>query len=271
MAPEIHQRLPYSGPSVDLFASAIILFILISGTPPFAKADPKNDPHYKLMCVNKHETFWKAHERNKPKNPGQNFYSDEFKDLINAMLAQDPSARPSIDDIKNHKWYSGPTYTQDELKAEFEKRKKLVDAELEKQREAKERQKAMQNRNNYGGNAYTGIKAMRGSQEDMMADIENVCGNKVNFELKREILDYQKEYANLNTEIFTVFPSDFIFKWLSAETIKKHQDYKFSDDVYKIKVTGKSEEGTCVFNIVLTKVDDATTCVEFHKKEVFSN
>ncbi len=31
MAPEIHLSLPYSGEAVDLFASAIILFIIYSG------------------------------------------------------------------------------------------------------------------------------------------------------------------------------------------------------------------------------------------------
>ena len=35
MAPEIHLILPYSGEAVDLFASAIILFIIYSGSPPF--------------------------------------------------------------------------------------------------------------------------------------------------------------------------------------------------------------------------------------------
>ena len=48
MAPEIHLRMPYKGEEVDLFASAIILFIIVSGTPPFTKADPK-DPYYKII------------------------------------------------------------------------------------------------------------------------------------------------------------------------------------------------------------------------------
>jgi len=38
MAPEIHEGKPYIGSEVDLFASAIILFIMISATPPFVKA-----------------------------------------------------------------------------------------------------------------------------------------------------------------------------------------------------------------------------------------
>jgi serine/threonine protein kinase len=267
MAPEIHLRQPYSGPAVDLFATAIILFILISGTPPFAKADPKNDPHYKLLCVGKHETFWKAHERNKPKEPGQNFYSDEFKDLMNAMLASNPSDRPTYDDIKAHKWYNGQTVSSDDLKVEFDKRKKLVDAELQKQREAKEKQKEMQSRTTYGGNAYGGIKPMRGAQEDMIAEIEKICDGKVDFSLKRETIEYQSQYSNPKTEVMTVFPIDFIFKYLAGEAIKKFADVKFSDDTYKIKATGKVDDGTSTFNIILTTVDENTTCVEFHKKE----
>jgi len=39
MAPEIHLSRPYTGPGVDLFASAIILFIMLAGRPPFRKAD----------------------------------------------------------------------------------------------------------------------------------------------------------------------------------------------------------------------------------------
>lgn len=50
MAPEIHERRPYKGIEVDLFASAIVLFIMYAGTPPFTKAIPK-DPYYKLIAT----------------------------------------------------------------------------------------------------------------------------------------------------------------------------------------------------------------------------
>lgn len=43
MAPEIFLKVPYNGAQVDLFASAIILFIMISGHPPFNRADPLSD------------------------------------------------------------------------------------------------------------------------------------------------------------------------------------------------------------------------------------
>lgn len=65
MAPEIHAKKPYRGDQVDLFAAAIILFIMYAGTPPFTKADTK-DPYYKLLTTNRHDTFWNAHSKHKP-------------------------------------------------------------------------------------------------------------------------------------------------------------------------------------------------------------
>lgn len=81
MAPEIHHKRPYIGASVDLFATGIILFIMVTQHPPFSKADP-NDPFYKLLCMNRADMFWKAHSRNKP----EGFFSEEFKHLITSML-----------------------------------------------------------------------------------------------------------------------------------------------------------------------------------------
>jgi len=49
MAPEIFIDKSYNGAVVDLFASGIVLFIMLSGPPPFAKADPNKDPHYKYL------------------------------------------------------------------------------------------------------------------------------------------------------------------------------------------------------------------------------
>ena len=124
MAPEIQLRMPYKGTQVDLFATGIILFIMYSGTPPFSKAIP-GDPYYKLLCTNKHRTFWAAHSRNKPGK--KKFFSKSFKDLINAMLAFDPVQRPSLADIKASKWFKGSVPSEKEMKEEFAQRKQAVD------------------------------------------------------------------------------------------------------------------------------------------------
>lgn len=67
MAPEIIYRQAYNGPAVDLFAAAVILFIMVARHPPFNKADPREDNFYKNLCVNRPDLFWKTHSANKPK------------------------------------------------------------------------------------------------------------------------------------------------------------------------------------------------------------
>jgi len=163
MAPEIHLRQPYSGPSVDLFACAVILFIMVSGNPPFIKADPKSDAHYKLFCINMPETFWDAHEKNKPKENGKNFYSNEFKSLLTAMFALDPAVRLTLPEIKAHRWYNGPTKSLKDLQLEFSERKKKVDEHVQKQRKAKREQKliAKTQVSNLAAGTFNGIRPFR--------------------------------------------------------------------------------------------------------------
>ena len=110
MAPEIHMRKPYTGASVDLFATAIILFIMYTQHPPFTKAEP-NDPFYRLLCANRADLFWKAHSKNKP----EGFFSDEFKNLITSMLQFDPTHRLSMAEVNAHPWFNGPFATLDDI------------------------------------------------------------------------------------------------------------------------------------------------------------
>ncbi len=171
MAPEIHQGKPYSGVSVDLFACGIILFILVSGGTPFPRADPKN-PWYKLIHLGKHDVFWSIHEKNMKQSQG-NFYSEEFRDLMNAMFAFNPEDRPSIQDIKGHKWFNGETVDIESIKEEFNKRKQVIEEKLQKQRDAKKEQKLMaklQIQTTEAFGAYGGFKPYR--------SLELVCYEK---------------------------------------------------------------------------------------------
>lgn len=134
MAPEICLKQPYQGKSVDLFAAAIILFIMVAQHPPFNTAEAK-DPFYKVLAANRADIFWKTHSANKPKLAnGDPFFSNEFKDLITGMLQLDVAHRPSMSEVMNHPWMQGPTPSEEEVFAEFEKRQLDVNAEIENNR-----------------------------------------------------------------------------------------------------------------------------------------
>lgn len=124
MAPEILVGVKYYGPMVDIFAGGIILFIMLTGMPPFQMAHPK-DNLYKYACLNRMDQFWKFHFQHQ--EGGKSFFSKSFIDLINWIFNFDHTVRPSLSEIKEHEWYNGPVPSKDEIIEEFAKRKEMLE------------------------------------------------------------------------------------------------------------------------------------------------
>jgi len=60
-APELHNKQPYKGPSVDLFASAVILFCMVYQRPPFDYAK-ETDTIYRCIAQKRGDLFWRKQE-----------------------------------------------------------------------------------------------------------------------------------------------------------------------------------------------------------------
>lgn len=73
-----------------MFAAAIILFIMVTGRPPFNQASPQ-DQVFKLLAMKKFNVFWKAHKLDGDQ------VSSEFKDLFQSMVPLLPKNRLSMD------------------------------------------------------------------------------------------------------------------------------------------------------------------------------
>ena len=80
MAPEIKEGKTYDGVAIDLFSTAVILFIIVQGIFPFKEAK-KDEYFFNLIMKGELDTYWK-------KTGGQNL-SKEFKDLIIKMFSYD--------------------------------------------------------------------------------------------------------------------------------------------------------------------------------------
>ena len=124
VAPEILAGYAYSGAAVDLFASAIILFNLLTQRLPFASADPGTDVIYNYLATKQEITFWEIHAG--CENGGIYNYSEEFKDLFEKMMALDPAERPNIDEVRSHPWMLGEIPTKHEMRREFAVRKAMI-------------------------------------------------------------------------------------------------------------------------------------------------
>ena len=108
LSPEMHKKETYNPYQSDLFALGITLFVMVAGVLPFESAT-QEDELYKLIIEGNLEEFWTIHEEMRVENFGfscpQGFYSKEFRELINRMLAYDPSDRfESVSEIKKAKW-----------------------------------------------------------------------------------------------------------------------------------------------------------------------
>jgi serine/threonine protein kinase len=127
MAPEMFKSVGYDAEKSDIWAMGVILFIMLTGFPPFHKPNLSDWWLHKL-ANNKHALFWQAHSR-------QMYFAENTKDLINKILATDPSKRISIADIKRHPWFNGPTVSQSVLVAELTRRRDIVEASKEREKQ----------------------------------------------------------------------------------------------------------------------------------------
>lgn len=271
MAPEILMKKSYKGQEVDLFASAIVLFIMYSGNPPFSKADMK-DPYYKLIMNNKVDVFWKAHEKFKPKS----FYSSEFKEFLSKMFECDPAKRLSMAEIKKHPWYLGKCETLENVFKEFTQRNSIVVKELEKERIRKEieKQKKMEEEKQLGSKIYTGIKGFRSVSEVYKDDFKNLLIEYPNLNLERKVYNREKGIEKKN-DLLSIMDADYYFKLIlkilkeykpEQENQMKINDILISDKKYKIKVIALGDISNIEFDIKISKVDEETCCAEFTRR-----
>lgn len=105
MAPELIEGQEYDCAQADLFASAVILFILLTQHPPFDRAQ-NNDKHYRRIINEDWTRFWHFYEDN---------ISETFKDLFKNMVSADPSERFNMQQVKDHPWFNGPVASYEEV------------------------------------------------------------------------------------------------------------------------------------------------------------
>jgi serine/threonine protein kinase len=99
MAPEIKEGKVYKGTQVDLFSIGVILFIIVQGIFPFKEAR-REEYFYNLLLTGDFQTYF-------TKVNGHGL-SDEFKQLVLSLFSYDPSARPTLQEVKAHPWMNQP-------------------------------------------------------------------------------------------------------------------------------------------------------------------
>lgn len=94
-APELLHGMPYDGRKTDVWSLAVILFVMLTGDPPFNhRQDPNQATDAKLQHL---YSLIKAAKVKIPAN-----LSDEAKDLFRKVFVADPSRRIDLDELWKH-------------------------------------------------------------------------------------------------------------------------------------------------------------------------
>lgn len=83
---------------------------MFAGGYPFDKPIPKDD-FYKFIIEKNYEIYWECIERDFE----QIKFSQEFKNLLQRMIAHDPKDRITISEILKHPWVKGNVASQAEI------------------------------------------------------------------------------------------------------------------------------------------------------------
>ena len=247
MAPEIYKGNTYSGQTVDLFATGIILFIMVAQHPPFADASAK-DPHYKLISTNRTDVFWKVHCKRKP--GGLDYFSDSLKSLIQSMLSYSPHERPSLAEIKASEWFNGNVPTYEEIKAEFDTRKAQLD-EINNQSNQPIPSNVIDPSVFQGHTVYKSV----GDDEEMKIP-----------ELNRKCAEYIPEFKRY-TEFFSTSSVDDLFKTVGIYAKENAKSFEFDDEEYSATMKLSSDTTPVELKVNILQVDEDKHCIEVVKEK----
>jgi serine/threonine protein kinase len=98
MSPEIlKSKEPFDGFAIDMWAAGVILFLMLTGFPPWERACP-TDERFKYMTAGylvQMLTEWELG------------LSSDVMDLLQRMLFLDPKDRLSLEQVRAHPWMLG--------------------------------------------------------------------------------------------------------------------------------------------------------------------
>jgi len=126
-APEIKNNKCVNLAAADVFSAGVLLFTFRAKEFPFIEAeDPEgNNFNYYSTYTKNIKGFWEA----KSKMKGCQYFSEDFIELVNGMVAKDPLKRLTIKQIKETKWYKGPVLDDGFLRIEMKARKERMEKE----------------------------------------------------------------------------------------------------------------------------------------------
>lgn len=119
MAPEVLARQQYDGKKADCWSVGVVLFIMLSGNPPFQMARP-GDWWFNQLKDKKPEKFWRSHLRYSPNFPRP------AQDLLTRIFTPDPNLRPTVREVLSDPWVMSCALSPADITRELKVRKEKI-------------------------------------------------------------------------------------------------------------------------------------------------
>jgi serine/threonine protein kinase len=105
MTPESLNHLPQLDVMTDVFSCGVILFIMLTGVPPFGLAI-ESDWFFNKLKYHRYDEFWGMHARNLIVAQRILSIPKDAKDIIHGMLEADPVHRWTIAQVASNPWFN---------------------------------------------------------------------------------------------------------------------------------------------------------------------
>lgn len=111
-APEIRAENCKDPQAADIYSLGIILFLFKTECFPYLEDTPIGEYNLQELLYHSPKEFWAAYKEISKQNIE---FDEDFKELFLSMVRYDPVTRATLQEIKDSRWYNGPTYSNENL------------------------------------------------------------------------------------------------------------------------------------------------------------
>jgi serine/threonine protein kinase len=262
MAPEILAHRAYDGAKADVWSAGVVLFIMLSGFPPFQIA-ASSDWWFRAVLKNQYEAFWNAHLRSAQFSPGA-------MRLLSRVFCADPNSRITIEQIKEDPWFDESSISMEALAGDLQRRQMQVESEKRKEKEAERRKReaekdaraaehGAQEFDPFQQNVFRAI-GIPGAEEAAKAAAEAPRPPAISeAHVTQAVATYTTFYTNGE------HPSD-VYGRLGQALSMLLVNYKGNEQTYKIKASAQTPQGKVDLVVQIFEVDGQLHVVHVRRR-----
>lgn len=157
------------------------------------------------------------------------------------MLQLDPQARPTLAEIRSHKWFNLPVPTHEEVKNEFRLRLEII-SNISK-RTGEDMPEVSPNPDIFNGTGKFRSSALQTQEEEIETTVT----------VDRVANEYIPEMINC-THFFSTASLSDLFNILALYANKSSKEYSFSDEDYSVTMRISLEDASVVVSGAILKV-----------------